>query len=120
MPQRINKKIMLGFLNYQTHPEDSQKRVFYYRFEDVYQTMQAELQKKQVPFETYVEDDGMCTYYIIVKRVDFDEAYACNAKALTAHKKPFLADKGLRIFIFSVFFVFTTIAIVGYIVSNFF
>ncbi len=111
---------MIGFLNYQTHPDDVQKRVFYYRFEDVYQTMQLELQKKNIAFETHVEDDGTFTYYIIVQREDFDEAYACNAKALTAHKKPFLADKGLRIFIFSIFFIFTAIAIVGYVVSNFF
>lgn len=111
---------MIGFLNYQTHPEDSQKRVFYYRFEDIYQTMQQQLSQKDIPFETVVEDDGSCTYYVIIHKSYFDEAYECNARALTAHKKPFLADKGLRIFILVIFFVFTAIAIIGYIVSNFF
>lgn len=111
---------MIGFLNYQTHPEDSQKRVFYYRFEDVFETMQQHLSQKRIPFETVVEDDGSSTYYVIIHKVYFDDAYECNARALTAHKKPFLADKALRIFILSLFLVFTTIAIVGYIVSNFF
>lgn len=111
---------MIGFLNYQTHPDDRQKKVFYYRFEDIYQTMQQHLSQKNIPFETLIEDDGTTTYYVIIHKIYFDEAYECNAKALTTHKKPFLADKGLRIFILAIFFVFTSIAIIGYIVSNFF
>ncbi len=111
---------MIGFLNYQTHPDDSQKRVFYYRFKDIFDTMQQYLSQKNIPFETVIEDDGTSTYYVIVHKEQFEEAYDCNARALTAHKKPFLADKGLRVFILSIFFVFTAIAIIGYIVSNFF
>ncbi|MCZ2443021.1 MAG: hypothetical protein LC101_04520 [Flavobacteriales bacterium] len=111
---------MLQFLNHQTHPKDRSKKVFYYRYQDVFESMQNELTSHHIPFETTIEDDGTKTFYVIVDAFYFDNAGACNAKALSMHKKPFLADKALRIFILVVFFVATLFSLTGYIVTNFF
>lgn len=111
---------MLNFLNYQTHPHYRDKKVFYYRYHDIYTSMQNELKNHHISFETTEEDDGSKTYYVIVKASDFDTASACNVTALSSHKKPFLADKALRIFIMTIFILATLFALTGYIVTHFF
>lgn len=109
--------MMFGYLNYQRHPHDKEKRVFYYRYQDLADKMVALLEEKQIIYEREEEDDGTPTFYVIVKKEHFDAAFDCNAQAMVSVKKPLIQDRGLRIFLFILFFAAVGFAAIGYIVT---
>lgn len=110
--------MIFGHLNYQRHPEDTLKRVFYYRNNDVFQLMLKFLDDKNIHYDTTEEDDGSKTYYVIIHKDDFDSAFECNARAMVSIKKPIIQDTGLRIFLFAVFFAALVFSLIGYIITN--
>lgn len=110
--------MIFGHLNYQRHPEDNSKRVFYYRNNDVFLLMLNYLDDKNIHYETTVEDDGSITYYVIIQKNDFDSAFECNARAMVSIKKPIIQDTGLRIFLFVVFFAALVFSLIGYIITK--
>lgn len=110
---------LLGFLNYRVHPDDKTKTVFYYRYADVYEAMQQGLSELGIPYETTIEDDGTPIFYVIVSRNHLDSAQESNNAAQIKHKKPFLADTGLRWVLMSIFIIAVGIALTGYIISLF-
>ena len=111
---------MMQFLNYQKHPEKKDYRVFYYRNALVFESMKQGLTSAGIPFDCEIENDGTETFYVIVHADYFDNATEYNNQSLMKVKRPFLEDKGLRYFILAIFFIFTSIAFTGYIVTHFF
>jgi hypothetical protein len=89
---------MIRLANYHTHPEHKDYTV--------------------LAFEKAIDEDEKIIMFGI-KSTLFEKAQKINADSYAKYKKAFIPDNTLRYSLLGIFFILITLAIVGYIKSNY-
>lgn len=105
-----------GFLNYGNDPADKQRRMFvYHRAEEAEDMLQRCLSQGMDARLEHREKTGV--WLVGIPKSEFDRAFDCNAQVKAASKSYLIADRPLRIFLLSIFFIGLAIALTGAIVT---
>lgn len=116
----MQKKVkMFSFLNFHKDPSDKSRYVFYHKDPQSAAEFIKLCDNDSLPYKKLKDPQNPDVTYLSFSKEDFDQAQRLNAEALSKSPKSFLPDKGLRIFTLSLFFIMTTIAIIGYLVTKF-
>lgn len=103
---------------FQDHPERKDVLIFYYRRKEYSDHFCDLLGRHGVYFEAYdpLPDDNR--YCIAVYRRDRVVAIKSYEDTLASLKKPFIQDKGLRLFVVIFFLLVLGLAILGSVLGN--
>lgn len=109
---------MLSLINFQDHPTNINKKVFFFKKADHARYFELMLIENNIIFEKQIDEEGDQTIYFGVKKSDFKTAQKLNYISIGHFRKPFIPDKLFRYFLigFSIFVV--GLAILGAILSN--
>lgn len=110
--------MLFRFLNYQRHPEDKKAWVFYFSNTDAADIFSSLCEEREIPVKKMTDPSKPEIRYYSVPAAYFDAAHIVNTEALSRTPGSFIPDKGLRMFLLIIFFVFTGIALTGLIVTK--
>jgi len=108
---------MISLINFQDHPTNSRKKVFFFRqlthanyFEDL-------LKKDKVDFEKQVDEEGDKRIYYGIHISDFEKTKKLNYLTIGHFRSPFIPDKFFRYFVIIISIIVLTLAFAGAILS---
>ena len=108
---------MFSLVNFQDHPTNRNKKVFFYR--DTIQANYFEelLISEKIEFEKQVDEKGDQTIYFGVKITDFKAVQKINYLTIGRFRKPFISDVFFRYFVIIISLLVLTLAITGALLS---
>jgi hypothetical protein len=109
---------MIRLANYHTHPEHKDYTVFTFKNFEQANYFESELIAQNIAFEKAIDEDEKIIMFGI-KSTLFEKAQKINADSYAKYKKAFIPDNTLRYSLLGIFFILITLAIVGYIKSNY-
>lgn len=110
---------MIRLTNYHTHPENKDYTVFTFKNFEQGNYFESELIAHNIPFEKAIDDDEKVIMFGI-KTTFFEQAQKINVDSFAKYKKAFIPDNTIRYTVLSIFFILLTLAILGYIKSNYY
>ncbi len=108
---------MLTLINFQDHPTNRNKKVFFFKDEIQARYFEELLLTEKVDFEKQIDEKGDQTIYFGVKIADFKTAKRLNYLTIGHFRKPFIPDIFLRYFIIIISLLVLTLAITGALLS---
>lgn len=108
---------MLSFVNFQDHPTNNNKKVFFFRTPEHAQHFEYLLVEEKVIFEKQIDKEGDLTIYYGVKTSDFKIAKKLNYLTIGKYRKPFISDVFFRYFVIVLSIIVLSVAIIGALVS---
>lgn len=109
---------MLSFINFQDHPTNRNKKVFYFHDEAHAKYFENLLKENDILFEQQVDTQGDNRIYYGVHIANFKNAKNLNYLTIGAFRKPFIADKFFRYFVIAISILILTLAIVGALLAD--
>ena len=109
---------MLSLQNYQDHPTNNKKKVFYFKDQTQANYFENMLTENKVDFEKQIDEEGDQTIYYGVKKSDYKKALKLNFITIGAFRKPFIPDKFFRYFLIVISLLILGLAVLGAILSN--
>ncbi|MFN4234317.1 MAG: hypothetical protein ACK4IK_05870 [Bacteroidia bacterium] len=109
---------MIRLANYHTHPQHKDYIVFTFKNFEQGNFFESELIAQNIPFEKAIDEEEKIMMFGI-KNTLFEKAQKINADSFAKYKKAFIPDNAVRYTVLSIFFIFLTLAIIGYIKSKF-
>jgi len=105
-----------GYLNYGNDPADKQRRMFVYQRADEAEDMLNRC--LNLGIDARLEQRAKTGIWLVgVPKLEFDRAFDCNAQVKAASKPYLIADRPLRIFLLTIFFIGLAFALTGAIVT---
>ena len=117
-PKTKNWWLMLSFINFQEHPTNQNKKVFFFKNEKHSEVFEALLKENLIVFEKQIDHEGDKTIYFGVKKADFELAKKLNFITIGKFRKRFIPDKTFRILILGLSILLIALAIIGAFVSG--
>lgn len=109
---------MLVLQNFQDHPTNRNKKVFFFH-EPLHAThFENLLIEHKIEYEKQIDDEEKMTIYYGVKKVDFKATQRLNFLTIGKYRKPFIADKVLRLFVIAISVIVLGLAIAGAIITS--
>jgi hypothetical protein len=105
-----------GFLNYGNDPADKHRRMFVYQRADEAEDMLQRCLEQGLDARMEVRPKTG-VWLVGIPKAEFDRAFDCNAQVKAASKSYLIADRPLRIFLLSIFFIGLALALTGAIVT---
>lgn len=109
---------MFSLQNYQDHPTNRNKKVFYFKDEKQAQFFENMLVESKLDFEKQIDTEGDQTIYYGLKKSDYKAAQKLNFITIGAFRKPFIPDAFFRYFLIVISLFILGLAILGAILSN--
>ena len=104
--------------NFREHPENKSYMVFIYSDYEMALCFEDQLTEAGLEFEKDISESGPNKRYLYgIRKRDFSAAKEMNHVALGLHRKPFMPDPVLRIFVLALTAGLITLAIIGYLRS---
>ena len=104
---------MLKLLNINEHPTNRNKKVFFFRREDLCRDFEEALQRHNIVYEKQIDTEGDQTIYIGVKKSDFATARQLNYLSHGKFRKPMIEIPFFRYLLVVVFFLCILLAAIG-------
>lgn len=108
---------MLKLINFQDHPTNSNKKVFFFKDSLHANYFEVMLIESRISYEKQIDEAGDQTIYFGIKKTDFKAVQRLNYLTIGHFRKPFIPDKFFRYFIIILSFLVLGLAILGAILS---
>ena len=108
---------MLKLVNFQDHPTNFNKKVFFFKQVTHANYFEVMLVESKIVYEKQIDVEGDQTIYFGVKKTDFKAAQRLNYLTIGHFRKPFIADKYFRFFLIALSIFIVGLAILGAIRS---
>ncbi|MEQ8623809.1 MAG: hypothetical protein RJQ00_08365 [Vicingaceae bacterium] len=109
---------MFSLVNFQDHPTNRNKKVFFFKITEHAQYFEHMLIEEKVQFEKQVDHDGDRTIYYGVKTSDFQLVKKLNYLTIGKFRKPFISDVFFRYFVIVLSIIVLSVAIIGAMISQ--
>jgi len=109
---------MLTFINFQDHPTNRNKKVFFFKQIEHANYFEIMLVESKISFEKQIDTEGDQTIYYGIKKSDFKQVKHLNYLTIGHFRKPFISDKFFRYLIFVISFLVLGLAFLGAYLSN--
>jgi len=109
---------MLKLINFQDHPSNRNKKVFYFRNEIHGNYFEELLNQNNIWFEKQIDSEGDQRIYYGIKLKDFKTVKQLNYLTIGKFRNKFIADKYLRVFVIGISILIMGIAIAGAFLSQ--
>jgi hypothetical protein len=115
----IEEEGLLRITNYKTHPGNPYYTVFHFKEKDRADFFRQKLTENNIWFEEDTDEkEGKTYYYYAVKKPDTKQAMYWNNYTIGKFRKPFIADKSLRVFVILLSILILGLTILSYVLSQ--
>jgi len=109
---------MWSKINFQEHPTNIRKKVFFYEQEEHARHFEDLLQKENIRFEKQIDHQGDRKIYFGISIVDFEKVKKLNYITIGKFRKKFIPDTALRWFVIVISIFVIGLAFIGLILSK--
>lgn len=109
---------MLSLINFQDHPTNRNKKVFFFRDENHALYFEKLLIEQNINFEKQIDSEGDNRIYYGVMINDFEQVKTLNYLTIGKFRKKFIPDAFFRYFLILVSILVVSLGIIGYFLSN--
>ena len=109
---------MLSMINFQDHPTNRNKKVFFFKKAEHANYFEVMLIESKIDFEKQIDKEGDQTIYYGVKKNDFKAVQKINYLTIANFRKPFISDKFFRYLLIGISVFVVSLAILGAILSK--
>lgn len=104
---------LVNLTNYRDHPSDPSYVVFFFHRKEVADAFEELLLINMIDFERAFDDDGYERHLFGVRKVEFTRAEKLNYQAIGRHRKGFIPNRYLKIFVLVFTLAVLLLALIG-------
>lgn len=112
-----NLEVRLNITNYNPHPENPHYTVFHFYREDMATYFEELLKKDNIPFESFIEEEGKTIYLFGIKNIYLDKAVKLNYISIGKFRQGFISNKITAVSLIVVVLILIVFAVIGFINS---
>ena len=109
---------MLSLINFQDHPTNRNKKVFYFHKQEQAAYFESLLQQESIVFEKQIDTKGDHRIYYGVHIGDFEKTKRLNYLTMGKFRKPFIPDVFFRYLLIVISIIVVGLGIAGAILSQ--
>ena len=109
---------MLKLVNFQDHPTNQNKKVFFFKQQEHANYFETMLIESKIEYEKQIDSEGDHAIYFGVRKTDFKLVQKLNYLTIGHFRKPFIPDKMFRYTIIVISLTVLSLAIIGAILSQ--
>lgn len=109
---------MLSLINFQDHPTNRNKKVFYFHKKEQADYFETLLNEKTIEYEKQTDTEGDQRIYYGIHIGDFELVKTLNYLTIGKFRKPFIPDLFFRYFLIIISIIVVGLGIIGALISE--